>query len=96
LNVANVAAELNVGPVFRDFVVQGLEIGKSLFLVFQVTSIRADLSRVLRVLPLLRLQLDDLSGPKVGENATVTDDLPDLVETPLESTHSANSNVALE
>jgi len=53
--VANVAVEINVGPVFRDFVVQGLEIGDSLVLVFQVALIRADLSRVLRVLLLLRL-----------------------------------------
>ena len=93
--MANVAVEVSVGPVFRNFVVQGLEIGDSLVLVFQVTSICADLSRVLRVLLLLRLQFDDLSGPKVGENAVVTDDLPDLVKASLESTHSANSNVIL-
>ena len=97
LNVANVAVEVNVGPVLRDFVVQGLEIGDSLVLFFQLVSIREDLSRVLRVLPLLRFQLDDLSGPTVGEMAVarVTDDLPDLVEALLESTHSANSNVVL-
>jgi len=95
LNVANVAVEVNVGPVLRDFVVQGLEIGDSLVLFFQLVSIRADLSRVLRVLPLLRLQLDDLSGPTVGEMAVITDDLPDLVEAPLES-NSANSNVVLK
>jgi len=93
--VANVAVEVNVGPISRDFVVQGLEIGDSLVLVFQVALIRADRSRVRRVLLLLRLQFDDLSGPKVGEKAVVTDDLPDLVEAPLESTHSANSNVIL-
>jgi hypothetical protein len=48
--------------------------------------IRADRFRGPRVLPLLRLQFDDLSGPKVGENAVVTDSLLDLVEAPLEST----------
>jgi hypothetical protein len=95
LNVANVAVEINVGPVFRDFVVEGLEICDSLVPVFQLASIRADLFRVLRVLPLIRLQFDDLSGPKVDENAVVTDDLLDLVEAPLESTHSANSNLVL-
>jgi hypothetical protein len=95
LNVANVAVEINVGPVFLDFIVEGLEIGDGLVLVFQFASTRADPFRVLRVLPLIRLQFDDLSGPKVGENAVATDGLLDLVEAPLESTHSANSNVVL-
>lgn len=89
--MADVAVEPNVGPVFRDLVVQGLEITGSLVLVFQLASFRTDL---FRVLPLLRLQFDDLSGTKIGENGVVTDDL-DLVEAPLESTHSANSNVVL-
>ena len=93
--MANVAVEINVGPEFRDLVVEGLEIGDSIVVVFQFASIRADLFRVLRVLPLLRLQFDDLSGPKVGENAVTTDDLLDLVEAPLESMHSTNSNMVL-
>ena len=93
--MANVTVETSVGPPFRDFFVQSLEIGDSLVLVFQVALIRADRFRGPRVLPLLRLQFDDLSGPKVGENAVVTDGLFDLVEAPLESTHPANSNVVL-
>ena len=95
LNVANVAVEINIGPVSFDFLVEGLEIGDSLVLVFQFASFRAHRSRVLQVLRLLRLQSDDLSGPKVGDNAVVTDGLLDLVEALLESTHSANSNVVL-
>lgn len=95
LNVANVAVGLNVGPAFRDFAVQGLEIGESLVLTFQFTSLRTDNFRVLRVLPLLRLQFDDLSGQKIGKNVVATGDLPDFVEAPLESTYSANSNVVL-
>ena len=85
--------KLDVGPVFDDFVVEGLEIGNGFVLVVQFASIRPDLSLVLRVLPLLRLQFDDLSGPKVSENAVISNGLHDLVETALESTHSANSNV---
>ena len=90
LNVANVAVEIHVGPVFRDFVVEGLEIGDSLVLVIQIALHRA---HHFRVLPLLHRQFDDLSGPKFGEKAVATDSLLDLVEAPLESTHSTNSNV---
>ena len=63
--------------------------------VFQLASNRADLFCVLHVLPLppLRRQFDGLPGQKVGENAVVTNGLLDLVEAPLESTHSAHSNV---
>ena len=93
--MANVAVEIHVRPVILDFVVEGLEIGNSLVPVFQVASIRAHPFHIFRVLPLLRLQFGDLSDPKVDENAVVTDDLPDLVEAPLESMHSANFNVVL-
>ena len=56
---------------------------------------RTDLFHILCVLPLLRLQFDDLSGPKVSENAVVTNSLLDLVKAPLESTHSTNSNLVI-
>ena len=91
--MANVAVEINVGPVFRDFIMEGLEISDSLLLVFQFALIRTDLFRILCILPLVCLQLDDLSGPKVSENAMVVDTLLDLVEALLESTLSANSNM---
>jgi len=93
--MANVAMEPDVGPVFRDFVIQGLEISHSLVLVFQHASLRTDCFRVLCILPFLCLQLDDLSGQKVGKNAAATYDVPDLVKAPLEPTHSTNSNVVL-
>ncbi len=89
----NVAVELDVGPEFRDVVVEGLEIGDSFGLVVQFALLRLDRSRVLRVLPLLRLQFDDISGPKVSENAAISNGLRDLVEAALESMHSAHSNV---
>ena len=92
LNVADVAVKINIRPVFSDFAVEGLEIGDGLILVFQVLSIRVDL---FRFLPLVRLQFDYLLGPKVGENAVVTDDLLDLVEAPLQLTYFTNSNVVL-
>ena len=64
LNVADVtvAVELNVGPVFRDFGVQCLELGHSLGLVLQVAS---RLTVRLHVFRLLRLEFDDLSGIKL-------------------------------
>ena len=93
--MANVAVETNVGPGILNLVVEGLEIGDGLVLAFQVAFLRADLFHILRVLPLLCLQLDGLSGPKVGKNGVVTDDLLDLVEALLESTHSADSNMVL-
>jgi len=73
--------------------VEGLEIGDSFGLVVQSALLRPDRSRVLRILPLLRLQFDDISGPKVSENAATSNGLGDLVEAALESTHSAHSNV---
>jgi len=73
--------------------VEGLEIGDSFGLVVQLALLRLDRSRVLCILPLLRLQLDDISGPKVSENAAISNSLGDLVEAALESTHSAHSNV---
>ena len=91
----DVAVELDIRPVLRDFVVEGLEIGDSFVLVVQVASEPPGLSRVLRVLHLLRHQSDDLSGPKVSENAVISNGIRDLVEAALESTHSANSNVVL-
>jgi hypothetical protein len=91
--VPNVAVELDVGPVFRDIVVEGLQIGDSFDLVIQLALLCLDRSRVLRILPLLRLQFDDISGPKVSENAAISNGLCDLVEATLESTHSAHSNV---
>jgi hypothetical protein len=95
LDIANVMAELNVEPVFRDFVVQGLELMDSLVLAIQVASIHVDLAHNLLALILHHLQSIDLSGVKVGANAVVTDVLLDLIEAPLESTHSANSNEVL-
>jgi len=91
--VPDVAVVLDIGPVFHDFVVEGLEIGDSFDLVLQFASSPPDLSGVLRVLHLVRLQFDDLSGTKVSENAVISNGLRDLVEATLESTHSANSNV---
>ena len=93
LNVAYVVVEINVGPGILDFIVEGLEISDSLVLAFQVVFLLADCFRILRVLPLLRLQIDDLSGIKVSKNAVAIDDLLDLVEALLESMHSTNSNV---
>lgn len=93
--MANVAVELDVRPVLSDFIVQGLEISNSLVLVFQLALICMDLFCGFHVLPLLCPQFDDLSGPKVSEDAMVTDGLPDLVETTLESMHSTNLNVVL-
>ena len=93
LNVADVAVVINVGPVFCDFIMEGLEISDSLPLVFRFALICTDLFRILCILPLVCLQLDDLSGPKVSENAMVIDTLLDLVEALLESTLSANSNM---
>lgn len=95
LNVSDVAAELDVGPVIQDFVVQGLELGDILVLVLQLGSSFAKRSHVLRVLPLARPQLDDLPIPAAGKNAAVADDLPDLIEAALEPTHSANTDVVL-
>ena len=78
-----------------NFIVESLEIGDSLVLVFQFALIRAHLYRVLCVLTLLRLEFGDLTGPKVGEDAMVTDDLLGLAEAPLESMHATNSNVVV-
>jgi len=89
----NVAVELDVGPVFHDFIVEGLEIGYSFVLVVQFASNPLDLSCILQVLPLIRLQFDNLSGPKVSENAVISNGLRDLVEATLEPKHSTNSNM---
>ena len=91
-DVADVAVEVNVRPVSRDFLVQSLEISNSFVHIIQLALICAD--RFL-VRPLLRPQIDDLCGVDVTENALITDGLPDLVEAPLESTHAANANVVL-
>jgi len=93
--VADVAVELNVGPVICDFFIQGLKIEYSLVLVFQLASSYVDLIRVLCVLPLLCLQFDDLSGTKVSKNAMVTISLLELVKALPESTLSTNSNMLL-
>ena len=53
------------------------------------------LSRVLIVQVHLLLQLNDLSGGKVGEHPVVTNQSLDVVETLLEATPSVNSNVLL-
>ena len=72
---------------------EGLQIGDSFGLVVQLALLCLDRSRVLRVLPLLCLQFDDISGPKVSENAAISNGLRDLAAAALESTHSAHSNV---
>lgn len=95
LDVPDVAVELDVRPFLHDLIVEGLEIGDGFFLVLQFASNPPNLSRVLRILPLILLQLDDLAGPKVGENAVISNGLRDLVDAALESTHPANSNVVL-
>ena len=95
LDVPDVAVELDVRPFLHDLIVEGLEIGDGFFLVLQFASNPPNLSRVLRVLPLILLQLDDLTGPKGGENAVISNGLCDLVDAALESTHPANSNVVL-
>ena len=95
LNVPDVAMEPDVRPIFYDLLVECLEIGDSFVLVVQFSSSLPHLSHVLRVLPLLRLQLDDLADPKVGENAVISNGLHDLVDAALESTHPANPNVVL-
>jgi hypothetical protein len=59
--------------------VEGLEIGNSVGLVVQFTLHRLDLPHVLHVLRLLRPQVDDISGPKVSENAVMSNGLGDLV-----------------
>lgn len=88
-------AELDTGPVSLHFVEEGLQIEDSFVLVVQSALNPPDLFRVLRVLPLLRLQFDDLSGPKVRENAVISNGLHDFVEAALESTHPTDSNVVL-
>jgi hypothetical protein len=93
LNVPDVAVELDIEPFSDDLIVEGLEIGDGLILVVQFASSPPDLSLILRVLPLLRLQFDDISGQNVRENTVISNGPRDLVETVLESTHSTNSNV---
>lgn len=95
LDMPDVAVELDVRPFCHDLIVKGLEIGDSFFLVLQFASNPPNLSRVLRVLPLLPLQVDDLSGPKIGEDAVISNGLRDLIDAALESTLPANSNVVL-
>lgn len=89
----NVALELDVGPGFCDLAVKGLEISDSFSLVFQLALLFHDRFCVLLVLPLLRLQCDDISGPKVSKNAAISNGLCDLIEATLELMHSAQSNM---
>ena len=49
MNVSDVAVELDVGPEFRDVVMEGPEIGDSFGLVVQIALLRLDVSRVPRV-----------------------------------------------
>lgn len=93
LNMPDVAAELDIGPFFHDLIIEGLEVGDSFVLVVQFVSSMPGLSLVLLALPLLRLKLDGISGPKVRESAVISNNLRDLIEATLESMHSANSNV---
>src|SRR6202020_2191703 len=95
LDMPNVAVELNVRPFPHDLIMEGLEIGDGFVLVVEFASSPLYLSRVLRVLHPLLLQLDDLSGPKVGENAVIGNGLRDLINATLESMHPTNSNVVL-
>jgi hypothetical protein len=95
LDIANVTVELDIEPVPGGFVVQVLELADSLVLAIQLVSILGDLAHDLVVRIYLRLQSTDLSGVKVGANAVVTGGLLDLIEAPLESTNSANSNEVL-
>jgi len=75
--VANIAVELNVGPVSLDLGIEGFELGNSLVLIDYISLLRFDrLDRlVVGSPPRLQslLQLDDPSGPKVGENAMASD-----------------------
>jgi hypothetical protein len=95
LNVPDVAVELDVGPRFRDIVVESLEIGDSFGLVVQLPLLCLDRSRGLRIPGplLLRLQPDNVAGPKVSENAAIGNGLRNLVEAALESAHSAHPNM---
>jgi hypothetical protein len=72
LNMPNVVMELDVGPVFCDVIMEGLQIGDSFGLVIQLVLLHLDCSCVLHVLPLLRLQFDDILGPKVSKNTTTS------------------------
>jgi hypothetical protein len=94
-NVADVALELDVGPIFGHFAVEVLEIGDGFVLFFQLASNPPHFLRALRVLTPLGLQSDDILGVKVSEKDVISNGLRDLVEAALESAHTTDAYVIL-